>query len=90
MKKRKLGIIGGSGIYQMEGFESTKWKKIKTSWGSPSDDVMTATDFFRAKRLLSCFPSLSPIVGPKFNCPETKCSYILVSMSRDLCPMWGM
>jgi len=42
MKNRKLGIIGGSGIYQMEGFESTKWKKIKTSWGSPSDDVMTA------------------------------------------------
>ena len=42
MKNRKLGIIGGSGIYQMEGFESTKWKKIKTSWGNPSDDVMTA------------------------------------------------
>ena len=42
MKKRKLGIIGGSGLYKMEGFESTKWKKIKTSWGNPSDDVMTA------------------------------------------------
>ena len=42
MKKRKLGIIGGSGLYKMEGFESTKWKKIKTSWGKPSDDTMTA------------------------------------------------
>ena len=42
MKKRKLGIIGGSGLYKIEGFESTKWKKIKTSWGNPSDDVMTA------------------------------------------------
>jgi len=42
MKKRKLGIIGGSGLYKMEGFESTKWKKIKTSWGKPSDDIMTA------------------------------------------------
>ena len=30
MKKRKLGIIGGSGLYKMEGFEKTKWKKIKT------------------------------------------------------------
>ena len=43
MKKRKLGIIGGSGLYKMEGFEKTKWKKIKTPWGSPSDEILTAT-----------------------------------------------
>ena len=42
MKKRKLGIIGGSGLYKMEGFEETKWKKIKSAWGSPSDEVLTA------------------------------------------------
>tara|TARA_Y200000002_G_scaffold371504_1_gene368205 strand:- start:618 stop:1499 length:882 start_codon:yes stop_codon:yes gene_type:complete len=42
MKKRKLGIIGGSGIYKMEGFEKTKWKKIETPWGSPSDEILTA------------------------------------------------
>ena len=42
MKKRKLGIIGGSGIYKMEGFKKTKWKKIKTPWGSPSDEILTA------------------------------------------------
>ncbi len=42
MKKRKLGIIGGSGLYKMEGFEKTKWKKIKTSWGSPSDEILIA------------------------------------------------
>ena len=42
MKKRKLGIIGGSGLYKMEGFEKTKWKKIETSWGEPSDSIMTA------------------------------------------------
>ncbi len=42
MKKRKLGIIGGSGLYKMEGFEQTKWKKIKTSWGSPSDEILIA------------------------------------------------
>ena len=28
MKKRKLGIIGGSGLYKMEGFEKAKWKKL--------------------------------------------------------------
>ena len=30
MKKRKLGIIGGSGLYNIEGFENQKWKKVKS------------------------------------------------------------
>ena len=42
MKKRKLGIIGGSGLYKIDGFEKTKWKKIKTPWGDPSDEILTA------------------------------------------------
>ena len=42
MKKRKLGIIGGSGLYKMDGFEKTKWKKIKTPWGKPSDEILLA------------------------------------------------
>ena len=42
MKKRKLGIIGGSGLYKMEGFEKTAWKKIKTAWGTPSDEILIA------------------------------------------------
>ena len=42
MKKRKLGIIGGSGLYKMDGFINSKWKKIKTSWGEPSDQVLIA------------------------------------------------
>ena len=42
MKKRKLGIIGGSGLYKMDGFEKTKWKKINTPWGKPSDEVLLA------------------------------------------------
>ena len=41
MKKRKLGIIGGSGLYKMEGFEKTNWKKVKSAWGDPSDEVLT-------------------------------------------------
>ena len=43
MKKRKLGIIGGSGLYKMEGFDRTKWKKIKTPWGKPSDEILVAS-----------------------------------------------
>ena len=43
MKKRKLGIIGGSGLYKMEGFEKSKWKKINTPWGKPSDEILLAS-----------------------------------------------
>ncbi len=42
IKKRKLGIIGGSGLYKMEGFDTTKWKSIKTPWGKPSDSILIA------------------------------------------------
>ena len=42
MKKRKLGIIGGSGLYKMGGFEKSKWKKINTPWGNPSDEILIA------------------------------------------------
>ena len=42
MKKRKLGIIGGSGLYKIEGFKKTKWKKINTPWGKPSDKILIA------------------------------------------------
>ena len=42
MNKRKLGIIGGSGLYKMDGFKKTMWKKVKTAWGSPSDEILTA------------------------------------------------
>ena len=42
MKKRKLEIIGGSGLYKMEGFQKTKWKKINTPWGNPSDKILIA------------------------------------------------
>ena len=42
MKKRKLGIIGGSGLYKMEGLQKKKWKRIKTAWGKPSDEILIA------------------------------------------------
>ena len=43
MKKRKLGIIGGSGLYDIKGLERPKWKKIKTAWGDPSGKILTAS-----------------------------------------------
>jgi 5'-methylthioadenosine phosphorylase len=37
----KIGIIGGSGLYQMAGFEKQKWLRVKTPFGDPSDSVLT-------------------------------------------------
>ena len=41
MTKNKLAIIGGSGLYEIEGLEKPKWNKIKTSWGKPSDQILS-------------------------------------------------
>ena len=41
MTKNKLAIIGGSGLYEIEGLEKPKWSKIKTPWGNPSDKILS-------------------------------------------------
>ncbi|MBU6409730.1 MAG: S-methyl-5'-thioadenosine phosphorylase, partial [Verrucomicrobia bacterium] len=43
MAKNRVGIIGGSGLYEIEGFKSQKWVRIKTPFGKPSDDFLTGT-----------------------------------------------
>ena len=32
-----VGVIGGSGLYDMEGLEDVRWVKVKTPFGDPSD-----------------------------------------------------
>ena len=43
MKKRILGIIGGSGLYDIDGLQNVKWRHIKTNWGEASDRILSAT-----------------------------------------------
>lgn len=38
-----LGIIGGSGLYQIAGLESPRWTTLQTPWGDPSDQILTGT-----------------------------------------------
>ena len=38
-----LGIIGGSGLYDMLGLDNPKWVEVKSPWGTPSDAVLTGT-----------------------------------------------
>jgi 5'-methylthioadenosine phosphorylase len=35
-----LGVIGGSGIYDIEGLENGRWTRIDSPFGAPSDDVL--------------------------------------------------
>lgn len=43
MSTPKIGIIGGSGLYQLEGFGQQRWVKVKTPFGNPSDELLTGT-----------------------------------------------
>jgi 5'-methylthioadenosine phosphorylase len=38
----RLGIIGGSGLYNIEGLENSEWIKIETPFGDPSDKFLRA------------------------------------------------
>lgn len=42
MTKSILGIIGGSGFYNLPGLENARWEKVMTPWGAPSDDILFA------------------------------------------------
>ena len=41
MSDYRIGIIGGSGLYEIEGFTDQKWVKLKTPFGAPSDSLLT-------------------------------------------------
>lgn len=38
---RMIGVIGGSGLYQIEGLEDPEWIDVETPWGNPSDSILT-------------------------------------------------
>ena len=35
-----MGIIGGSGLYDVAGLENKEWRKVESPWGEPSDDLL--------------------------------------------------
>ena len=43
MHKTKIAIIGGSGIYDIDGLVGATWTDVETPWGAPSDQVLTGT-----------------------------------------------
>ena len=37
----KIGIIGGSGLYQLDSLQNPEWVSVATPWGAPSDQILT-------------------------------------------------
>src|SRR3546814_11766641 len=40
MNEWAIGIIGGSGLYQIDGIADAQWISVDTPWGAPSDALL--------------------------------------------------
>ena len=38
-----IGIIGGSGVYDLDGLSDKEWRSVASPWGQPSDQLLFAT-----------------------------------------------
>jgi len=38
-----IGVIGGSGVYEIDGLEGATWVDVDSPWGAPSDQILTGT-----------------------------------------------
>ena len=41
MTNAMIGVIGGSGLYAIDGLHDEKWVSVETPWGDPSDQILT-------------------------------------------------
>jgi 5'-methylthioadenosine phosphorylase len=42
MTETVLGIIGGSGFYNLPGLDNSRWQPVASPWGAPSDEILFA------------------------------------------------
>lgn len=43
MTQTMIGVIGGSGLYDMAGLKDAKWREVTSPFGTPSDHILTGT-----------------------------------------------
>jgi len=41
MGETVIGVIGGSGVYDMAGLDGAEWQEVASPWGRPSDAILT-------------------------------------------------
>ncbi|ALI56610.1 S-methyl-5'-thioadenosine phosphorylase [Celeribacter marinus] len=39
--ERMIGVMGGSGVYEIDGLQDGTWVNVDTPWGDPSDQIFT-------------------------------------------------
>ncbi|MEJ1160776.1 S-methyl-5'-thioadenosine phosphorylase [Prosthecomicrobium sp. N25] len=42
MAKAVIGIIGGSGLYDLPGLTGAAWRRVESPWGEPTDELLHA------------------------------------------------
>lgn len=40
LREPVIGLIGGSGLYDIDGLEERAWRRVETPWGEPSDELL--------------------------------------------------
>ena len=63
-----LGVIGGSGLYDMPGLSDVETRSVETPWGMPSDDVVIGT-------LAGCRTAFLPRHGKGHRFTPTEVNY---------------
>jgi len=63
-----IGIIGGTGLYDIDGFENAQWVKVKSAFGEPSDELLIGD--FEGHRLV-----FLPRHGRGHRIPPTEINY---------------
>jgi len=43
MRDTMIAVIGGSGIYDIDGLADATWQSVDSPWGMPSDQILTGT-----------------------------------------------
>ncbi|NCO21083.1 MAG: S-methyl-5'-thioadenosine phosphorylase [Rhodobacterales bacterium] len=43
MAKTMIGVIGGTGLYEIDGLTDAAWVTVNSPWGAPSDQILTGT-----------------------------------------------
>ena len=39
-RKPVIGILGGSGVYELEGLSNARWERVESPFGAPSDELL--------------------------------------------------
>jgi purine nucleoside phosphorylase len=55
MTNSVLGIVGGSGVYDIE-MDNARWERVDSPWGEPSDEV-------RRERSVACLWCSCPVMA---------------------------